>query len=125
WALGAWPPPYLPRYAGEVGGVRTMPIAIAARSAILDASRSRSRAMAQTIGKTTWPPLPYEDWRETAATLHLWLQIVGKIRLTLTPWLNHSWHVTLHTTARGLSTPPMWHQGTSFQIEFDFIDHRL
>ncbi|MFO7304808.1 MAG: DUF5996 family protein [Gammaproteobacteria bacterium] len=81
--------------------------------------------MAQTIGKTTWPPLPYEDWRETAATLHLWLQIVGKIRLTLTPWLNHSWHVTLHTTARGLSTPPMWHQGTSFQIEFDFIDHRL
>jgi hypothetical protein len=72
-----------------------------------------------------WPPLPYEEWRETAATLHLWLQIVGKIRLMKCPWVNHSWHVTLQTTARGLGTRLMWHESASFQIELDFIDHHL
>lgn len=72
-----------------------------------------------------WPPLPYEEWRETAATLHLWLQIVGKIRLVQCPWVNHSWHVTLRTTARGLGTRLMWHESGSFQIEFDFVEHHL
>lgn len=81
--------------------------------------------MAQSSATAKWPPLPYDEWRETAATLHLWLQIVGKIRLMLTPWVNHSWHVTLQTTARGLGTRLMWHEHASFQIEFDFIDHRL
>ncbi len=81
--------------------------------------------MPQSNVTEKWPPLPYEEWRATAATLHLWLQIVGKIRLMQCPWVNHSWHVTLQTTARGLGTRLMWHESASFQIEFDFIDHRL
>jgi Family of unknown function (DUF5996) len=72
-----------------------------------------------------WPALPYEEWRETAATLHLWLQIVGKIRVAQCQWLNHSWHVTLHTTARGLGTRLIWHEEAAFQIEFDFLEHWL
>ncbi len=72
-----------------------------------------------------WPPLPYEAWRDTEATLHLWLQIAGKIRLMHSPWVNHSWHVTLRTTTRGLVTRPVWHESAAFQIEFDFIDHHL
>ena len=51
-----------------------------------------------------WPALPFTDWQATAASLHMWTQIVGKIRLSLTPWINHSWHVTLYLTARGLTT---------------------
>ncbi|MBN9510657.1 MAG: hypothetical protein J0I21_16295 [Alphaproteobacteria bacterium] len=72
-----------------------------------------------------WPDLPYPPWRETAATLQLWTQIVGKIRLTLTPWLNHGWQVPLYVTARGLGTSaiPIGHD--IFEMEFDFIDHRL
>ena len=54
-----------------------------------------------------WPELPYEAWKDTSETLHLWTQIAGKIRLALTPWLNHSWHVPLYVTARGLSTSPI------------------
>jgi len=54
-----------------------------------------------------WPDLPYPAWRGTAATLQLWTQIVGKIRLSLTPWLNHSWQVALYVTARGLGTSPI------------------
>ena len=62
-------------------------------------------------------------WRDTRDTLHLWTQVVGKVRLALTPWLNHSWHVALYVTARGLTTSPVpWRSG-SFQIDFDFIDH--
>ena len=72
-----------------------------------------------------WPELPYAAWKDTCETLHLWTQVVGKVRLALTPWLNHSWHVTLHVTARGLGTPPIAHQGRDFTIEFDFIDHVL
>ncbi|MDQ8732758.1 DUF5996 family protein [Bradyrhizobium sp. LHD-71] len=72
-----------------------------------------------------WPELPYAAWKETAATLQLWTQIVGKVRLVLTPWLNHSWHVTLYVTARGMSTGPMPVDGGALEIEFDFIDHVL
>ena len=54
-----------------------------------------------------WPELPYAAWKDTRDTLHLWTQIVGKVRLALTPWLNHSWHVTLYVTARGLTTSPI------------------
>lgn len=72
-----------------------------------------------------WPELPYAAWQDTAATLQLWTQIVGKIRLTQTPWLNHSWHVTLYVSARGLTTGPMPYEGRTFQIDFDFIDHVL
>jgi hypothetical protein len=72
-----------------------------------------------------WPELNYADWKETVATLHMWTQIVGKIRLTLTPWTNHSWHVTLYVTARGLTTSPIPHGTDMFEIRFDFVDHQL
>src|SRR6516162_11002847 len=72
-----------------------------------------------------WPELPLAAWRDTYATLHLFTQIVGKIRLSRTPWLNHSWHVTLYVTARGLSTSPIPDGDEHFEIEFDFIDHVL
>jgi len=72
-----------------------------------------------------WPALPFPEWKETCATLHMWTQIVGKIRLALTPWTNHSWHVTLYLTARGLTTSPIPHGARIFEIEFDFIDHKL
>jgi hypothetical protein len=72
-----------------------------------------------------WPELSHAAWKDTAATLHLWTQIVGKIRLARTPWQNHSWHVTLYVTARGLTTGPIPDGFRSFQIEFDFIDHVL
>jgi len=74
---------------------------------------------------TAWPHLDFPKWSETHATLHLWLQIIGKIRLAQTPWLNHSWHVTLDVTARGLATPPIAHGARAFQIDLDFIEHRL
>jgi hypothetical protein len=72
-----------------------------------------------------WPELPYAAWRDSYETLHLWTQIVGKIRLERTPWLNHSWHVTLYVTPRGLTTSPIPDGGRSFQIDFDFIEHAL
>jgi Family of unknown function (DUF5996) len=73
----------------------------------------------------SWPELPTEAWRDTCATLQLWTQIVGKIRLARTPWLNHSWHVTLYVTARGLTTSPIPDGARSFEIAFDFIEHVL
>ncbi|HEU4661731.1 MAG TPA: DUF5996 family protein [Pseudolabrys sp.] len=76
-------------------------------------------------GSERWPELPYAAWKDTRDTLHLWTQIVGKIRLALTPWRNHSWHVTLYVTPRGLTTSPIPHSGGSFSIDFDFIDHVL
>ncbi|HTW52710.1 MAG TPA: DUF5996 family protein [Stellaceae bacterium] len=72
-----------------------------------------------------WPELPYAAWRDTLQTVHLWVQIVGKIRLALTPWLNHSWHVPLYVTARGIGTSPMPIGDESLEIDFDFIAHRL
>lgn len=72
-----------------------------------------------------WPELPTAAWRDTYATLHLWTQIVGKIRLVRTPWLNHSWHIALYVTARGLTTSPIPDDARTFQIDFDFIDHTL
>jgi hypothetical protein len=72
-----------------------------------------------------WPDLAYPAWRETLATLHLMTQIVGKIRLTLTPWLNHSWQTPLYVTARGLGTSPIPVGTEIFEIEFDFVGHRL
>jgi hypothetical protein len=72
-----------------------------------------------------WPELPTAAWRATYETLHLWTQIVGKIRLARAPWLNHSWHVALYLTARGLTTSPIPDGARTFQIDFDFIDHVL
>lgn len=72
-----------------------------------------------------WPELNYEDLKDTLLTVQLWTQIVGKIRLVNTPWINHAWHVTLYVSSRGLTTGSIPFEGGSFQIEFDFIDHRL
>jgi hypothetical protein len=72
-----------------------------------------------------WPSLPFAEWKATCKTLHMWTQIVGKIRLALTPWINHSWHVTLYVTARGLTTSPMYVGPRVLQIDFDFVDHVL
>jgi len=72
-----------------------------------------------------WPSLPWEEWKDTAGTLHMWMQIVGKTRLALTPLVNHWWNVTLYVTPRGLSTWAIPYRDDLFEIEFDFIDHRL
>lgn len=80
--------------------------------------------MSKTV-EVAWPELPTAAWRETYATLHLWSQVVGKIRLVRSPWLNHSWHVALYVTARGLTTSPIPAGIRTFQIDFDFIDHAL
>jgi hypothetical protein len=72
-----------------------------------------------------WPELSYGAWKETRDTLQLWTQIVGKIRLVKTPWLNHSWHVALYVTARGLTTSPIPYGTLYFEIHFDFIAHVL
>jgi len=72
-----------------------------------------------------WPALPLAEWEPTFHTLHLWTQIVGKIRLTLTPLENHFWNVALYVTTRGLTTSPMPYQGGTFAVHFDFVNHRL
>jgi hypothetical protein len=72
-----------------------------------------------------WPALEYGAWQEARETLHLWTQIVGKVRLMRTPWLNHSWHVVLYVNSRGLSTSSIPYDSRSFEIQFDFIEHVL
>ena len=72
-----------------------------------------------------WPALPLQDWKDTYATLHMWTQIVGKIRLAQTPLLNHWWNVTLYVTSRGLTTSAMPYDDRIFEIDFDFMDHNL
>jgi len=72
-----------------------------------------------------WPALPYEAWKDTYETLHMWMQIVGKIRLARMPWLNHCWQVTLYPTARGLTTGRMPYGSESLQLDFDFIGHEF
>ena len=72
-----------------------------------------------------WPELRLGEWADTKDTLHLWTQIVGKVRLGLMPWTNHGWHVALYVTARGLTTSPMPFGGMNVQLTFDFIDQVL
>src|SRR4051812_46448799 len=72
-----------------------------------------------------WPELPLAAWQDTYSTLHLWTQVVGKIRMELTPPLNHWWHSTLYVNARGLTTSAIPYGGGSFEIQFDFTDHIL
>ena len=72
-----------------------------------------------------WPALPFEEWRETLATVHMWTQVVGKVRLAQAPHVNHWWQVPLYVTPRGLTTSPMPSGQRTFQIDFDFIGHRL
>src|SRR6476659_517909 len=81
--------------------------------------------MSNTSNAEAWPSLPLEAWSDTCATLHMWTQIVGKIRLAQTTWTNHSWHVTLYVTADGLTTSPIPCGARTFEIAFDFIAHEL
>jgi hypothetical protein len=78
-----------------------------------------------TANDTAWPALDYAAWQDSCATLHMWTQIVGKIRMAHMPAVNHWWHVPLYLTARGLTTSPMPRGERTFQIDFDFIDHQL
>jgi hypothetical protein len=72
-----------------------------------------------------WPALPIDAWSDTCATLHMWMQIVGKIRMALTPHINHTWNVTLYPTVRGITTSPMASGSRMIEIDFDFLEHRL
>jgi hypothetical protein len=72
-----------------------------------------------------WPALPLEEWEATYHTLHMWTQVVGKIRLRLTPRVNHWWNVALYVNARGLTTSPIPYNGSEFEIQFDFLNQRL
>lgn len=74
---------------------------------------------------TEWPDIPYDSWKDSCATLHLWTQIVGKYRLARTPWVNHSWHATFYVTPRGLTTSPIPAGDRTAQFDFDFVDHQL
>jgi hypothetical protein len=76
-------------------------------------------------GPAAWPELPWRDWEPTISTLHMWAQIVGKVRLALAPPLNHLWQVPLYVSARGLTTSPIPYRDTEFQVDFDFVDHIL
>jgi hypothetical protein len=81
--------------------------------------------MEKIMSSTAWPALVWADWHETAITLQLWTQVVGKIRLALAPRVNHWWHVPLYVTCRGLTTSPMPYGKRMLQIDFDFLDHQL
>ena len=78
-----------------------------------------------TSADEVWPVLPLEAWADTYATLHMWVQIVGKVRLTQTPWINHSWHATLYVTSTGLVTSPIPYDSRTFEIALDFLQHEL
>ncbi|MBZ5725890.1 MAG: DUF5996 family protein [Acidobacteriia bacterium] len=73
----------------------------------------------------SWPALPLDGWRDTYRTLHMWTQVVGKIRMTLSPELNHWWHVALYVNARGLTTSPIPYGAGVFEIQFDFLEHQI
>lgn len=75
--------------------------------------------------REAWPALPYQEWRDTCDTLHLWTQIVGKVKLALSPFQNEYWHVAFRLTARGLTTGVVPYRGRSFEVQFDFVDHNL
>ena len=81
--------------------------------------------MSPTDSRAAWPPLRLSDWVDTRDALHLWLQIAGKVRLCLTPLVNHYWQSTFYLTSRGLTTSPIPYEGRSFTIDFDFVRHRL
>jgi Family of unknown function (DUF5996) len=86
---------------------------------------SRHSASEHTEQRVVWPVLTLSDWEDTRDTLHMWIQVVGKIRLELTPLINHWWNVPLYVSARGLTTSLMHTQGRGLEIEFDFVDHVL
>src|SRR5437867_1381940 len=77
------------------------------------------------MADNSWPPLPYEDWKDTDATLHMWTRVVGMVALAKAPPVSDSWGVALLVTSRGLSTVPLPYDRRSFTIDFDFVDHQL
>jgi hypothetical protein len=77
------------------------------------------------INNQNWPGLPLDQWQDTYETLHLWSQIIGKIRLSLMPWINHSWHAALYVSATGLTTSIIPYGTRAFEIDFDFVNHQL
>ncbi len=81
--------------------------------------------LSETERELAWPALPLEAWKDTYATLHMWMQVVGKIRLQLTPKLNHWWNVPLYVSSRGLTTSPIPYEQRTFEMQFDFLDHNL
>jgi hypothetical protein len=81
--------------------------------------------MNTSTSSAAWPALPLSEWEGTHAALHRWMQVVGKLRLACTPWTNHSWHVTLPLTVRGIATGPLPCGNRFWQAEFDFLEHRL
>jgi hypothetical protein len=87
--------------------------------------RAPEAGSAQASNSHAWPALPLAEWKDTYATLHMWSQMVGKIRLALSPHINHLWGTTLYVTARGLTTSPIPHAAGVFELQFDFLDHRL
>ncbi|HWY23100.1 MAG TPA: DUF5996 family protein [Candidatus Acidoferrum sp.] len=82
-------------------------------------------AHASNTNQHSWPALPLEAWQDTYATLHMWTQIVGKVRLALSPRVNHWWEVPLYVNARGLTTSAIPYGDGDFEVQFDFIDHKL
>lgn len=88
-----------------------------------DATESPKTVMSDV--PESWPPLPYDSWKDTYATLHMWTQIVGKVRLALTPRLNHWWNVPLYVSARGLTTSAIHYAERTFELRFDFLNHEL
>jgi hypothetical protein len=82
-------------------------------------------ALPDSLNQGSWPELPLEAWQDTYATLHMWTQIVGKVRLALSPRINHWWEVALYVNARGLTTSAIPYDGKVFEVQFDFIDHKL
>jgi len=94
-------------------------------SQIREHRRQESAMRVENITPNLWPELPLEAWMDTYATLHMWTQIVGKIRLALCPKLNHWWEVPLYVSSLGLTTSPIPYGGGIFEIQFDFIHHRL
>ena len=81
--------------------------------------------MILTDTQEAWPELPWRDWAPSISTLHMWAQIVGKVRMALAPPLNHWWHIPLYVTSRGLTTSPIPYRRRVFQVDLDFLDHRL
>ena len=87
--------------------------------------RNGERTFSPSAGTDTWPSLLLNRWQDTYVTLHMWTQIVGKIRLALAPTINHWWQVTLYVTARGLTTSPIPYGTRTFQMTFGFLDHQM
>src|ERR1035441_3466039 len=104
---------------------RTVPCRSSARSVSLDRLRSRTMPPIVADQPECWPSLPLNSWKETYATLHMWTQMVGKVRLRLTPLVNHWWNVPVYVSVRRLTTSRLSYGQTAFELWFDFIQHQL